>query len=171
MSGIDIRIIGDDKGVARLLRRVSTAVSPPAMAAMLTGVVAPYLSERAEARFANEGDDVVGRWAPLLPATQAARASGRANQQWTVGDAHPINQRTHELHDYITGGHDPAYPHSLGATLAFPQISPTSRRGIVEKMKTAQLGKHDTVPRPVLGLNEQDLGFVLTAIAFHIKGK
>lgn len=122
--------------------------------------------ERAAQRFAGEGDDVSGKWAPLLPATQEIRSRG----EWPVGPTSPINKRTGELEDYITKSDAQVVAHSLGATMTYPK--PTTRKSISQKMKTAQQGRSipRTVPRPVLGLNERDLSAVLLGLAFHVRG-
>lgn len=166
---IDIQIIGDDAGVARMLKHLDTAMNPLAIAEFLGIKIGPYLQERAKQRFKHEGDDVVGSWAPLKPATQDIRRLGRESQGWDVGDAHPINQRTHKLERYITGNAGSVNAHSLGATLTFPKKS--AAKGLRDKMSTAQMGRNrpPTVARPVLGMNEADLLFVITQLAFHIK--
>jgi hypothetical protein len=168
---VEIKIWGDDRGVQAMLHRLDTALNPVAVLGFLQGEVGPYLAQRAASRFAGEGDDVVGRWKPLSDATQEWRRKGREQGQWEVGDAHPINVRTHELEDYITGGAGEAYPLGSGAALAFPSRNPPKSRGLQEKMKTAQVGRKRTPARPVIGLNEQDLLFVLTGLAFQIKGR
>ena len=150
-----------------MLTRLDTALSPVGMAAFLTGAVEPWVRERAQDRFASEGDDVVGSWAPLQPATVDVRSRG----EWAIGGEHPINKRTGELENYITKSNGKAWPHALGATLTYPG-KPSGKKSIVEKMKTAQTGRSHprTVARPVLGLNERDLLHVLTSLAFYVKG-
>jgi hypothetical protein len=50
-----------------------------------------------------------------------------------------------------------------------PGDTPTGE--LAEKVKTAQQGKDNprTVPRPVLGMNEVDLAFVLEGLSFFIQ--
>lgn len=167
---IDIAIIGDDRGVQAMLKHLDTSLDPLAIAGMLGAKVGPYLRERAKARFTGEGDDVTGAWQPLAVATHGFRAAGRAQGLWSVGDANPINVRTHELENYITQGNGFAYPHTTGATLQFPK--PSGKSSIREKMKTAQQGKAfpRTPPRPVIGMNDRDVLFVISTLAFHVKG-
>jgi hypothetical protein len=168
-QGLSVEIIGDVEGVQHMLEVLDTALNPLAISEFLGATVAPYLQTRAKARFANEGDDVVGGWVPLSEATQQFRERGREEGLWSVGDAHPINVRTHELENYITSGLGDTVPTPSGATLVYPR--PTSRKTIRDKMKTAQSGKSDpnTPARPVIGLNESDMTFVLLSLASHIK--
>lgn len=163
---IDFFVIGDDRGVQAMLERIDTALSPTGLSAFLNVSVEPWVRSRAKARFKNEGDSAVGRWAPLRPATQEIRSSG----EWPVGPTSPINRRTGELEEYITGSDGMVAVFGMGAQLSYPK--PSTKKSIIEKMKTAQRGRTSpgTVPRPVLGLDERDLTHVLTSLAFWVKG-
>jgi hypothetical protein len=159
--GIAITIKGNAVGVERMLFALETSLNPVAVAGFLGAVVDPYLRGRASDRFASEGDDVTGGWAPLKDATQEIRSNSG------YGAAHPINKRTGELEDYIVNA-----PHNLsaapwGASLTLPGTTPTGE--LFDKVETAQHGRDRTVPRPVLGMNERDLVFVLTALAQYIE--
>lgn len=174
-SFINAEIIADVRGVQRMLTITNSALSPSALMYFLGFKVGPYLAKRADARFKSEGDDVSGPWAPLQPATMEARRIGREQGLWSVGDDHPINVRTHELENYITQGVGVTFPlGGGGARLQFPKVS--GKPSIRSKMKTAQRGgmapgaTHPTPARPVIGLNEQDLTFVLVELALHVKG-
>jgi len=163
---IDIIIVGDTRGVEEMLAWLDTSLSGPGLVAFLNGKVGPWLHERAEARFRNEGDDVTGPWAPLKPATQRIRASKG------FPPAHPINIRTGEMERYILGGtFQAAIPGQGGAVLSFPGSGQGGSKELREKMRTAQQGKTqpNTVARPVLGMNEKDLEFVLFELASHIQ--
>lgn len=164
---INFDIVGDTAGVQAMLNHLDTAISPTGLMFFLTGTVGPWIRERAKDRFESEGDDVVGKWAPLAPATQEIRSRG----EWPVGPTGPINKRTGELEAYVTGSDALVTGHSLGATLTFPGKR-TSKRSIKTKMETAQKGraKPRTPARPVLGLNEKDLSYVITMLAFHVQG-
>lgn len=156
----------DSQRVDAMLQRVDTAISPVGLMGFLTGVIGPYIRERASDRFASEGDDVSGKWAPLQPATQEIRSRG----EWPVSATHPINVRTHELERFITQSNAAVWGHTLGASLRYPDKQPT-RRSITQKMETAQRGRANprTVARPVLGLNERDLAFTMQSLMFHIQ--
>lgn len=160
----DVQIIGDDHGVQHMLKVLDTAMSAPAIGAMLTQQIEPFIKERAAKRFAGEGDDAVGKWAPLSSETERIRSSQG------FSPAHPINVRTTELENYIVRGTGSVNIFSEGATLQYPK--PSGKLSIREKMATAQKGraKPRTVPRPVLGLSHTDLEFVLLTLAYHVKG-
>ena len=147
-----------------MLETVDSAMSPIGLAAFLYGKVGPWVKERAEARFRNEGDDVVGDWAPLREATINFReAQGFAGE-------HPINKRTGELEAYITQGNIQVTASAGEGSMKFPGNTPATQ-SLSEKMRTAQRGRVSpaTVPRPVLGLNEKDLSAIMVMLAFHIE--
>jgi hypothetical protein len=160
---IDIQIVGDSAGVQAMLTRLESKLMPPNIGAFLHVTVDPYLQKRASARFANEGDDVVGAWAPLQAATEGIRSSQG------YGAAHPINRRTGILENYIVNAGGDVNVNPAGATLTFPG-APASGE-LADKVQTAQIGRAnpDTVARPVLGLNDNDLLAVLTATALYIQ--
>jgi hypothetical protein len=157
-----ITIFGDAAGVEYLLNKVSVSLSPIGMAAFMGGSVDAYLHNRARDRFQNEGDDAVGKWLPLAAATQEIRASQG------YGPDHPINVRTHELENYIVGSPSEITVTPVGATLTLPGKEPAGR--LQKKVRTAQAGTDIplTPPRPVLGMNETDLIFVMDALSAHI---
>lgn len=159
---IDISIIGDDAGVQHVLLRMNSALEPTQMGGWLRGVVGPYIRGRASARFASEGDDVTGGWLPLALVTQQIRARDG------YGPAHPINRRSGELENYIVSSPDDINVHSEGATLTYPGAAPSGE--LADKVRVAQQGSQwpSTPPRPVLGVNERDLEFVLGSLANHI---
>ena len=148
-----------------MLNQIDSAMSPVGLAAFLHGSVQPWLIERAKSRFANEGDEVVGKWLPLSEATVSIRESSGFE------GSHPINRRTGELEAYITGSGVDVVAAPGVATLRFPGRN-TPTKAVREKMSTAQRGRSNpkTPPRPVLGLGEKDLATVMTTLAFHIKG-
>lgn len=162
---IDFEIVGTQHGVQKMLNHIDSALSPIGLAAFLYGGVQPWLVNRAKERFASEGDDVTGKWAPLQQSTVEIRQS-----QGFEGP-HPINRRTGELERYITeSGVDVVAAPGVG-TLRFPGRNTTSK-SVKQKLSTAQKGRINpsTVPRPVLGLNEKDLAVVMTQLALHIQG-
>lgn len=161
-QGISIEVIGESASVERMLNILSLALSPEGLVGFLDSTVTPYLEMRAKRRFANEGDDVSGKWAPLTSATQEIRANAG------YGPSHPINVRTSELEDYITNSNSHATPDPGGAVLQYPGTSPIGE--LMEKFELAQKGDWNTVPRPVLGVNEADLGWVLVELAYYVEG-
>lgn len=162
---IDFDIVGDRHGVQAMLNRVDSALSVPGLALFLKGAVGPWVRERAQERFAAEGDDVTGKWAPLAQTTVEIRENAGFE------GSHPINKRTGELEAYITQGQVDVDSVPGLATLKFPANPPRSG-SVRQKMKTAQGGRTSppTVARPVLGMNERDLGQIMTMLAFHVRG-
>jgi hypothetical protein len=162
---IEFEIVGNQRGVQEMLNTIDSALSVIGMAAFLHGQVAPWVKARAKDRFASEGDDVSGPWAPLAETTIEIREGSGFG-------AGPINIRTHELERYITQSNADVVSAPGAATLRYPGTVPPSK-GLREKMRTAQKGRSQpkTVARPVLGLNERDLSVILTQLAFHIQGE
>lgn len=170
MAGtIDVVMAGDSVGVQRMLLHMMAKLSPTNLVGFLNNKIDPYLRMRARSRFSSEGDDVVGKWASLSPFTQQIRSSQG------YGGSHPINKRTGRLEAYIIGGSNQIIATPLGASLTTPGQKPTGQ--MLDKVLTAQegssggKGQRPTVPRPVMGLNERDLLFVLTALAYEIEGQ
>jgi hypothetical protein len=145
------------------MTRFIELMTPAGIMAFLGAEVGPYLRQRARNRFAAEGDDVVGQWAPLAPSTVAIREG----QQYP--GEHPINRRTGEMENWVVDGGWDAYPFSGGGGLVYPQNEPTGT--LREKVQTAQAGSASplTQPRPVLGVNENDMLFVTALLAFSVE--
>lgn len=117
-----------------------------------------FLVNRANQRFASEGDDAVGPWAPLKTATETIRAS------LGYPPAHPINVRTHDLQNFLSG----APGNVVGAgTWQFDWPGDAPSGELEDKMQTAQLGRvtPNTVPRPVIGLGVTDYNEIMDSLA------
>jgi len=144
------------------LERLVLLLAPQGMASFLQLEIGPYLRERAKQRFRDEGDDVTGDWAPLQEATINIRESQN------IPGEHPINRRHGGLENWVVDGGWNAYPAGFGGALRYPAHEPSGKTR--EKAITAQSGSVSpaSVPRPVLGVNEKDLIFVATALAFSI---
>lgn len=163
-GAFDFHMTIETTDLERLMLRLETSLSAIGLSTFLTGAVLPWLRERAESRFTSEGDDVSGRWVPLAPSTQDIRSRG----DWGVGSSHPINKRTGDLEDYITRSGSTILPWSEGAILVYPDKPPGP---VMEtKVRTAQSGKsHPRTPaRPVLGLGERDMVFVMQALSVFV---
>lgn len=160
---IDIKIVGDTAGVQSMLAHLERKLEPAQMGVWLNTYVEPYLQQRAGQRFANEGDDAVGAWAPLKPATEGIRASQG------YGSSHPINRRSGELENYIRNTPAALTINPAGAVLTYPGTPPSGE--LADKVSTAQSGRGfpATVPRPVLGLGTTDVAGVLTMLAYEIQ--
>ena len=156
------QIIPVDQGVQAMLIKMQVALSPVSIGGFLQTTVDPYIRGRAKSRFTSEGDDAVGKWAPLSPVTQDIRSKAG------YGATGPINIRTGQLAEYITGTPGGVLPNTQGATLTSPGTPPSGV--LLKKVQTAQHGKKSpqTVPRPVMGLGETDLIAVLTELSQFI---
>lgn len=120
-----------------------------------------HLQQRARGRFAGQGDDASGPWAPLKPATEAIRAS------LGYSPAGPINIRTHDLYNYIVsdGG---TVNYSGGWTMTWPDRP--GDQETLDKLQTAQRGKPspNTIDRPVVALGVTDYNDILDSLAAFI---
>lgn len=168
---IDLDMTGDTDGVMRMLRHLDTCFSVGGMTQFLGGDVAPYLRLRARGRFDEEGDDAVGSWAPLSQTSQRIRAHGaQTGQMPGITATHPINRRTGLMEDYITNGVGDVTPEGSGnISLHYPRRSVPARQGLQRKVRRAQLGDARTPARPVLGVSETDLFYVVSKLAFFIQ--
>lgn len=157
-----IVFVADSRNVQLMLERLGDALDTVGLYTFLNASVGPWLQQRAQERFADEGDDVVGKWAPLQAYTVQMRQS-----QGFPGD-HPINRRTGELENYIVNGGWDVTATPVLATLTYPGNLPNASEAT--KVAAAQMGvQHpSTVPRPVLGMNEADLAFVMAALGTHV---
>jgi hypothetical protein len=165
---IDIELIGNTEQVERMLVFLESRLTISSLMRFLEVRIKPYLKERVDRRFRNEGDDVTGSWAPLSQATRNIRQWGNP-QLWDVGPDHPINQRTHEMYEYLTQGTwQVVSSGATGALLSSPREK-QNKREMRNKLRRAQQGDSRTPARPVLGLNEADLTFFLAQLAFHIR--
>lgn len=162
---VDVTMEGDDRQVARMLARLNTTLDPVSLGFWLDTKVDPWVRRRASERFAKEGDDVSGAWAPLKPATARFRQN---HPQGPFPPFHPINKRTGELERYITQSDNEVRITTGSAHLIMPGTPP--RGELKKKVTTAQAGKPypKTVARPVMGLNERDLLAVLTDLSLFI---
>lgn len=158
MTILNIVIEGN---ASRNMARLATVLTPPSLALFLSETVDRYLISRISERFNSEGDDAVGKWAPLAPATQKIRASRG------YGAAHPINVRTGELRRFVEGASNRLISEDpTGAMLSRP--SRASGR-VREKLAGAQQGEFPAPPRPVLGLSMTDMAFTMTALEAYIR--
>ena len=162
-GGASIAVTVDHRQVDRMLLNLNDALSVVGMYHFLDKSVGPWLQGRAQDRFAGEGDDVVGKWAPLEPATNTLRRAAGFPEE------HPINRRTGELERYIVGGGWDVTASTTLSVLTYPG-GPEPSGTLGDKMRTAQQGAATppTVPRPVVGVNEADLAFVLGAMATYV---
>lgn len=160
--GFQVTYDVDAKHFAALLADLTLKVSPPGLATFLNTTVDPFIRARIDARFSGEGDEVVGSWHPLTQATQAIRAS-----QGLPPD-HPINVRHGKMKHFLTQSKMDVKPSGFDAVGIHPP--PTGDKEMQEKIVTAQMGRNSprTPPRPVLGVNENDLLFITSELVVYL---
>lgn len=144
------------------LATMMSRVSPQGVHTFLADIAEPLLDDRLEHRFAAEGDDAVGQWLPLRPATQAIRASQG------FGAAHPINIRTREMIDWMLSASVDVSIVGGDGVLTFPaRGAPPS---VASKIETAQGGRANprTPPRPVVGLSDTDSVLITRDLAGYM---
>lgn len=155
---IDIRV--DAKEVNRVIDLIDNRLQND-LGHWMRDDLHDFLEKRASERFANEGDDASGAWAPLKPATWVQRA------RKGFAPAHPINVRTHDLQRFILG--------SAGSVVGagtwnyiWPDDPPSGE--LMDKMQTAQTGRArpSTVPRPVVALGAGDYSNIVESLAAFI---
>lgn len=155
---VGISFYTDARMAQAMMANIGLRLSPVAMAAFMQAGVVPYIQERIAARFAGEGDDVVGKWTPLKQETEILR------QRHGFPGPHPINVRTGQMRGLLTGSHGTTVASAGMTELSFP--SNANMVGQLErKIMTAQMGAAfpPTPARPVLGFNQND-SIALTAL-------
>lgn len=161
-TGFQIDFDVDAAHFNALLAELHLKVSPAGLTTFLNTIVDPFIRSRIDERFASEGDDVTGAWSPLTVATAMIRASQG------ISPDHPINVRTSKMRDYLVNTQSDVKPTGFDAVLSHPP--PTGDAKLNEKIKTAQMGSTSprTPPRPVIGLNQNDLLFVTSELVIYL---
>lgn len=131
----DVHLVVDDTGVRHVIEALQLRLQPDALKEFLIAHAHTALRERAAQRFANEGDDVVGKWAEL------ARATGIVRQFLGYSPFHPINVRTGALRDYVLNTFTTRNSGGAGAVLMMP--GPASGE-MLSKLRVAQQGGSGT---------------------------
>lgn len=164
---MEITIRGDSRQVDNILRGMENAFQDVNIANdFLKDWVDPILRRRTESRFGTEGDDIVGAWQELAPATVQIR------QDAGFPGSHPINERTGAMKRFLLDAPPDVVAHSIGATMWSPGRGVPA--GVAKKIKTAQAGGSTpdgrNVPaRPVLGVGPVDLEAIMVAMAKYIE--
>jgi hypothetical protein len=149
--------VGSKKGVDAMLLNLMTKLDPLTMGVFLLGTMVPHLQKKFAQGFANEMDPNGAAWAVLSPATEKIR------EDMGYNGPSPINKRTGELEDYITNSGGMVWAAGLGTSLKYPGKGvPSGNLG--KKLRGAQRGEGTAPPRPVLGLDENDLAFLLMSL-------
>lgn len=164
MSYLDIDV--DTGPVLAYIARVERHLSPPSLEMFLRERETPALLLRMERRFANQGDDVSGRWAPLEVSTMMRRV--REGYPAT-----PTNVRSGSMRDYLLTS-EQFLPLGSGVEMQIP--GPSGRGEMASKIRVAQRGGRapgagkDTPPRPVLGVNPTDMRIFMTNFEVWLQG-
>lgn len=164
-SGAPIVIYVNATSVRRVVDMFRVATLPYSLFDFLKTSASDFFRDDIESRFEEEGDPKSGFWKPLKDATiDIRRADG-------FGDG-PINERTGELRDFMTGDYDVMTTGS-GAVMQVPGNPGGSE--LASKLATAQrgsinnpLGYGPTPPRPVLAISEMDVFTLTRLLQVHI---
>lgn len=164
-GSINVSIVGDSRGVDLMISRLSLLLGPVGMAGFLGGQVAPYLKQRAQNRFASEGDEMSGPWMGLAPSTVNIRSN------MGFPGEHPINHRTGALERWVTESTPSIISTPVMAVMTYPGNPPSGR--LAQKVTTAQTGVRPkgspTVPRPVIGLDAADYVAILAMLTLSVE--
>lgn len=152
----------DVSSTTRLLAQLEDRLNPVGLATFLGNMVDPFLRARIDGRFNSEGDDVSGAWHPLTQATEMIRAAKG------FSPAHPINVRTNKMRHFLVNTPGELFANGFEVILSHPPLSGNAETE--KKIRTAQEGAKSppTPPRPVLGVNENDLLFITSELVAWI---
>lgn len=157
---VDIQVTPDQ--LNGVILQMMQAIQVDVLADWLQEDIDPYLRARVEARFNQEGDDVVGAWLPLRASTERIRVAKG------YPPSSPINVRSGQMRHFLTAVRGDVKQSGIQAELVFP--GPVGDPLTEQKIRVAQQGKTAPVtpPRPVLGLNENDLFYIQTDLVRHM---
>jgi hypothetical protein len=130
MTELALKITVDSTDVEAMFHKLESRLSPGALRIFLNARAHRDLAQRAQQRFANEGDDASGPWADL------AFMTGRIRAWQGFLPFHPINVRTGALRSFVINSYTVKETVG-GATLTMPgEASGT----LLAKFTQAQLG-------------------------------
>ena len=147
-----------------LLAALEAKLDSRVLGVFLQSTMVPHLQRKFKEGFASETDPSGAGWAPLSAATVKIR------EDQGYGGAHPINRRTGELENYITQSPGQLIPSMDQAVLKYPSERGVPSGSLGKKVRGAQKGEGKAPPRPVLGLDEQDLAFMLASLFGYFEG-
>lgn len=158
MSDFSVEFRVESHDMDLILSRLEGSLTDERISVFMEEEAMPYLHGRIAERFAHEGDDIVGQWAPLRFSTEQTRSDAG------FPAAHPINERTGDLRRWLVESHTVT---ESGAGI-LGEIPGTAAGGLelMDKLTTAQLGSTDpaTVARPVLGIGVLDMESIVAAM-------
>ncbi len=161
----EIRVNVNSREVERMLEKVQDSLSPTGLDSFFNQRLAPFFRRRVSDRFAGEGDDASGEWAPLSNATVKIRES------MGYPGAHPINVRSGSMKEFLEKAQGQTFPSEGATTFVFPGRSPGGK--ISERILNAQTGENGREKknpvRPVLAVNPVDLEYAMYALMGYIE--
>lgn len=162
MSDFDVEFRVDSHDMDLILGRLTQSLTEERIAVFMEEEAMSYLHERISQRFAHEGDDIVGPWAPLRFSTEKVRGDAG------FGAAHPINERTGELRNWLIASH--TVTESGDGVIGDIPGNASIGLELMDKLTTAQIGRSDpsTVARPVLGIGVVDMEAIVTSMRMWI---
>lgn len=157
--GIGLQVIFDvEKGKTdALLAVLAHKLDTRMLASFLFTTMVPHLQHKFKEGFASESDPSGRAWAPLADATIRIREDAG----WVPIK---INKRTGDLENYITNSPGTIIPSGDSAILKYPSERGVPAGELGRKVRGAQKGEGKAPPRPVLGLDETDLAFLLASL-------
>lgn len=161
--GLNIMFDVEAKSVHGLLSDLQSKLDPFHMGTFLHGLMVPHLNRSFKAGFDSERAPDGSGWAPLTDATVQIRKDAG------FGGAHPINVRGGELERYITQSSGTIVTTGTDAILKYPSERGVPSGSLGKKVRGAQKGEGKAPPRPVLGLNEADLAFLLAGLMGYVQ--
>ena len=156
---IDLAVELDDAALQVSLNRAELAISGPSLSAFFKNGGVQILQERAQNRFASEGDEASGNWAQLKYITRIIRLYQGFPPE------HPINRRTGALQNFVVTNRGEHAATDITAQMSWP----TGESGrIAKKYRGAQKGEGTAPPRPVAATSGTDLQLLLSGVAHWI---
>lgn len=153
-----------DTSARKLITLAEQRVSVSALAGHMAGVIQPYLSRRARARFKMGGDDASGgAWTPLSESTKRVRKS------LGYGAEKPINIRTGHMRDTIVGAKPDVVSTDTVTTLAFPGNGIMGRPDMFHRGQQT-IGNRSGPAREVVAVDKTDIAQVLSYMSKFIVG-
>lgn len=159
-ASLEIQIYSSS--VTETMQRVEAALTPAGLSIFAATRIRQWLQERAEARFASEGDDASGKWLPLSDVTNKIRS------QLGYPPVSPINVRTGGMETFVTQAAGDVGVDAFGVTYRFPGGSPGP--DMLRKLQGAQHGGARQPARPVAAVNITDAAGVLGLLGDFILG-
>lgn len=155
---IDVDVDVDATSVLLMLSRANEGVSMAHIAQAFDddGPVVEMLHRQVAERFADEGDNASGKWAPLSPATLDIK------ERLGYG-GNPANVRTGRMREWLLNDGGDLDMMGDGMFFTYPGDVPG---GMADRFETAQFGSAETgaPPRPVIAADGDDLMSIMEIV-------